>query len=73
MNLATVQYAIDRADIGALLTALERDGLREKNGHVYVPKGHKETAAQTAAINYLVSEWDYSAGEEAETERIDHA
>lgn len=68
-SLAEAQRYIDRLDTGALLNFIERSGLREENGHIYIPKGFKESAGLTLAINYLCEEWDYSAGETPETTR----
>lgn len=70
MTIAQIQYHIDRCDAGSLLRFITRCGLREENGHIYVPKGFRESAALTLAINYLVNEFDYSAGEQPETVRV---
>lgn len=70
LTVAQVQYLIDKMDVSGLLRFIERSGLREQNGHIYVPKGFTEPQALTKAINYLCDEWDYSAGEQPETEVV---
>lgn len=70
MTLTEVKRLCEEHATGDLLDFIESAGLKEENGHIYIPTGFSESSELTYAINHLCNEWDYSAGASPETERV---